>query len=80
MELEGKTALVTGASKGIGKAIVDALEKEGCKVIKISRTDGYDVTKDEDMKKITELVLDCDILINNVGGGGTWKIQDWFKV
>jgi 3-oxoacyl-[acyl-carrier protein] reductase len=31
--LEGKTALVTGASRGIGKAIALALGKAGCSVI-----------------------------------------------
>lgn len=30
--LEGKTALVTAASKGLGKAIAAGLSKEGCKV------------------------------------------------
>ena len=31
--LKGKTALVTGASKGIGKAIAIALAKEGCNIV-----------------------------------------------
>jgi 3-oxoacyl-[acyl-carrier protein] reductase len=31
--LKGKTALVTGASKGIGKSIAVALAKEGCNII-----------------------------------------------
>ena len=33
MNLNGKTALVTGASSGIGFGIAQALSKAGCKVI-----------------------------------------------
>lgn len=36
--LEGKTALVTGGSKGIGLAIARVLKDEGCKIIICSRS------------------------------------------
>ena len=35
--LEGKIALVTGASKGIGRAITGALAAEGCRVVLCAR-------------------------------------------
>jgi len=38
LNLKGKRVLVTGASKGIGRACVEMLEKEGCTVLGASRS------------------------------------------
>ncbi|HEY2718232.1 MAG TPA: SDR family NAD(P)-dependent oxidoreductase, partial [Solirubrobacteraceae bacterium] len=38
LELAGKVAVVTGASKGIGLAVVEELAAEGAKVIAGART------------------------------------------
>lgn len=64
LNLKGKTALITGGSKGIGLAIKQALKKEGVKVISWSRSEGQDL-----IKEIPE-IPDVDILINNIGGMG----------
>lgn len=39
-DLQGKTAVITGASKGIGYAIADALAAAGCNVMISARHDG----------------------------------------
>ena len=37
--LKGKTVIITGASKGIGKAIAEVLAEEGCNLHLVSRTE-----------------------------------------
>ena len=77
MQLQGKTAIVTGASAGIGAAVAGALASEGVKVIGgARRADGknvleLDVTSPESCERFVEQVVDelggLDILVNNAG-------------
>ena len=70
--LKDKFAIVTGNSRGIGKAITLALRKEGVKVPDISRTTGYDLMTNEGISRLVNDYPECDILCNSVGGGGRW--------
>src|SRR3990167_7940892 len=79
LNIKGKRCLITGGSKGIGLAIKKALEKEGVEVISWSRSEGVNLDlfypRDKGMQ-----IQEIDILINNFGGGGTWKPFDFDKV
>jgi NAD(P)-dependent dehydrogenase (short-subunit alcohol dehydrogenase family) len=51
--LEGDSALVTGAGRGIGRAIADAIEQEGAKVFRADLADA-DLSKPEGAEKLAE--------------------------
>jgi NAD(P)-dependent dehydrogenase (short-subunit alcohol dehydrogenase family) len=63
INLKGKTALVTGAGKGLGKACAIALAEAGAKVIIVSRTKSDLIKVDRIIKKIkgTSRSFVCDV-------------------
>lgn len=80
-----KTAIVTGASKGVGYATVKALSQNGYRVIAVSRNlDKYsdtlldnvetyklDITQPKEIQEFFNKYKDIelDLLVNNAGGG-----------
>lgn len=85
MNLTGKTAVVTGAGRGIGLAVAEALTAEGAQVVGAARTVtpelekatvaavSADLSRPEGSTTLIDTALSelggIDILINNVGGG-----------
>jgi 3-oxoacyl-[acyl-carrier protein] reductase len=65
--IEGRSAVVTGASRGIGAAVAAKLEAEGARVFGVSRTSGIDITEPEAGERIRAEAGDVDILVNNAG-------------
>jgi len=55
--LEGDTALVTGAARGIGRGIAAALEEEGARVLRADVEEAelrFDLSKAEDARRLAE--------------------------
>ena len=68
LDISGRTAVVTGASRGIGAALSRMLEAEGARVVPVSRSENLDVTAADAAERIAELAGGTvDILVNNAG-------------
>jgi NAD(P)-dependent dehydrogenase (short-subunit alcohol dehydrogenase family) len=67
--LDGKRAVVTGGSRGIGAALVVALREAGADVVIASRSEGVitDVTDVESVRAMAAEVGPIDVLVNNAG-------------
>jgi short-subunit dehydrogenase len=92
MELRGRSVLVTGATGGLGQAIVRRLRAEGC-VLTVTgrRADVLDALageveatavvadfgRREDLQRVADLAGEVDILVANAGVPGTGELTEY---
>jgi 3-oxoacyl-[acyl-carrier protein] reductase len=64
-----RTALVTGAARGIGRAAADALQKAGLKVLRLDVQGevAFDLTDLAGIPKLVDGLGEIDVLVNNAG-------------
>ena len=75
--ITGRTAVVTGASRGIGAAAAEMLEQEGVRVLAVSRSTGIDVTDPAAPERIADALGGVpDILVNNAGTSFARSLDD----
>jgi NAD(P)-dependent dehydrogenase (short-subunit alcohol dehydrogenase family) len=80
--IEGSVALVTGANRGLGRALTEALLIRGARKVYATARDPraitiqgdarliplrLDVTDDDQIREVAELASDVELLINNAG-------------
>jgi 3-oxoacyl-[acyl-carrier protein] reductase len=76
--LNGKACIVTGAGRGIGRAVAELLAEEGADVLAVSRSAGFqlDVTAADAAERILAEVPRPWALVNNAGFSKTRTIDE----
>ena len=74
-----RTALVTGAARGIGRAAADALQKSGFRVLRLDLQGevAYDLTDITGIPKLVESLGEIHVLVNNAGVQNAVSIENY---
>src|ERR687896_1838293 len=75
--IEGRTAVVTGGTRGIGAAVAGRLQDAGVRVVRVARSEGIDVTAPDAAERIAQRAPGpVDILVNNAGTSRVAALAD----
>lgn len=83
MDLKNKTAVITGATGGIGTELVKLLKNEGVEIISVSKNNSdvkCDFRDQSETEKIAAEISNrpkIDILVNCAGVGIYKPLEDW---
>ena len=82
--LDGQTAIVTGASRGLGAGMATALEEAGARVVRVSSAD-TDLRDRNAVASLLDRAGDAGILVNNAGiirraDLADYSDEDWDEV
>lgn len=72
--IQVKKIAITGHSKGLGKILFDNYTEKGFNVFGASRSNGFNLEKDEHLHRFCKEIIDYDVLINNAPGSFQAKV------
>lgn len=75
--IEGRVAVVTGGTRGIGAAVAARLEAAGARVVRAARSEGIDVTAPDAPALLAQMAPGpIDVLVNNAGTSELKSLDD----
>ena len=84
MELTDKRIVVTGGSGFVGRHVVAALERRGCRAIVVPRKARYDLTREPDVERLftdaaPDVVIHLAAVVGGIGANREWPGRFFYE-